>query len=320
MASETVSVIIPVFNGSSTLAAAIESVRRQTYPDHEIIVVDDGSTDGTAEIAKAFSDVRYIRQENRGVGAARNRGVAEARGQYVAFLDADDLWLRKKLEIQLEILRVEPGIDAVQCSAYLVDERLRVVDARWCTPAHDSCLDYLLLRNLPSVGSSAVIRRARLEALGGFATDLVAIEDWDLVCRLARHGRFKSIPDVLVLYRQHGTNRSRNVDAHIDAGHRLLGRFFADRSLDPVLRRQEARVWARFYAMLAGGYLHYGQWRAALAWAWRAVWTAPGVSGYLAAMPLRRLRRRRLLRQNLSFAEELSFAMGPTGRRSADSC
>lgn len=308
MASETVSVIIPVFNGGSTIAGAVESVRRQTYRNYEIIVVDDGSTDNTAAVVRAFGDgVRYVRQENCGVGAARNRGLAEARGEYVAFLDADDLWLPRKLEIQMAVLQTEPGIDAVQCSAYLVDDRLRVVDARRCTPTQDSCLDYLLFRNLPSVGSSAVVRRARLEDLGGFATDLAAIEDWDMVCRLARHGRLRSIPDFLVLYRQHARNRSRNVDAHVEAGYRLLCRFFAEPTLDSAIRAQEAHVWARFYAMLVGGYVRNKEWRQAVHWLWRAVRTSPRVITYLAGMPVQRLRRAVALRRKISFVDELPF-------------
>lgn len=312
--SLTVSVVIPVFNGNATVAAAIESVRRQTYPIQEIIVVDDGSTDDTGSVVRAFGDaVRYVRQANQGVGAARNRGVAEAVGEYVAFLDADDLWLPAKLARQAAVLAAEPEVDGVQCSAYLVDDHLRVIGARRCTPDRDSCLDYLLFRNLPSVGSSAVIRRAGLEAVGGFATDLAAIEDWDLACRLARHGRLRSVPDFLVLYRQHARNRSRNLETHIEAGSRLLRRFFADPTLGAELRRHEVRVWARFYAMLSGGYLLYGRPGHALAWAWRAVRTSPGVSGYLAGMPLRRLHRARLMRRHLSFADALPYAVGPSG-------
>lgn len=312
MRPAAVSVIIPVFNGDATVAAAIESVRRQTYEDHEIIVVDDGSTDETASVVMTFGDrVRYFRQENSGVSAARNRGLVEARGEYVAFLDADDLWLRRKLEKQVAILQGEPDVVAVQCSAYLVDDHLRAIEARSCSPAQDTCLDYLLFRNLPSFGSAALVRTARIQALGGFATDLRAIEDWDIVCRLARHGRVKSIPDFLVLYRQHAKNRSRNVDAHIEAGFRILSRFFFDPTLDPDLRRQEMRIWARFYAMLAGGYFRYGEWKHALHWARRAMRTSPRVGPYLVGMPIRRIQRVRLLWWKVSFADELSFAMKP---------
>jgi glycosyltransferase involved in cell wall biosynthesis len=306
-----VSVVIPVYNAEATIGAAIESVRGQTYSDFEIIVIDDGSTDSTPSRVKGFGDrIRYVCQENEGVGAARNRGVAEARGEYVAFLDADDLWLRRKLEKQVEVLQSEMDLAAVQCSAYLVDDRLRVIEALRCSPTQDSCLDYLLFRNLPSFGSSALVRRARIQAVGGFATDLRAIEDWDMVCRLARNGRVRSIPDFLVLYRQHVKNRSRNVDAHIEAGSRILSRFFSDPTLDPDLRRQEMRIWARFYAMLAGGYFRYGEWRHALHWAWRAVRTSPRVGPYLVGMPIRRIQRARLLWREISFADELPFAVG----------
>jgi hypothetical protein len=133
-----------------------------------------------------------------------------------------------------------------------------------------------------------------------------------MVCRLAHHGRVKSIPDFLVLYRQHANNRSRNVDTHIEAGSRILERFFSDPTLDSSLRRQEGRIRARFYAMLAGGYFRYGERRQALCWAWRALRTSPHVSPYLAGMPFRRIQRARLVLHGISFANELPFALKPT--------
>ncbi len=109
-----ISVIIPVYNGENYLADAIESVLAQTYPAVEIIVVDDGSTDGSAGIIRQFSPpVRYCFQENRGLGAARNRGVSESRGDYLSFLDADDLWLPDKLSRQMEVFQTNPDLDMV---------------------------------------------------------------------------------------------------------------------------------------------------------------------------------------------------------------
>lgn len=108
-----VSVVVPVFDGARFLAEAVESVRAQTYAPVEILVVDDGSTDGTAEVAGRLPGIRYAWQEHAGIGAARNRGVVMARGEVLAFLDADDVWLPDKLARQMAILREAPDVDIV---------------------------------------------------------------------------------------------------------------------------------------------------------------------------------------------------------------
>jgi glycosyltransferase involved in cell wall biosynthesis len=114
MAEPLVSVIIPAFNRECYLAQAIESVLAQTYRPIEIIVVDDGSVDETANVAKSFSDkVRYFYQPNSGCGAARNTGVMKARGSFLAFLDSDDLWVEEKLFRQMEVLQSDTGLDMV---------------------------------------------------------------------------------------------------------------------------------------------------------------------------------------------------------------
>jgi glycosyltransferase involved in cell wall biosynthesis len=114
---DDVSVILPVFDGELYLAEAIESVLAQTHPPQEIIVVDDGSTDGSSRIAQKYaerqSNVRCFRQPNRGIGSARNHGVSEARGDYLAFLDADDLWPADRLALQRAVFDQTPGVDLV---------------------------------------------------------------------------------------------------------------------------------------------------------------------------------------------------------------
>lgn len=309
MVTPTVSVVIVAYNKADTIGSAIESVLRQTYRDFEVLVVDDGSTDGTGDRVKAFGHrVRHLPKENGGTGSARNLGIAEARGRYVAFLDGDDLWLPRKLEMQLAAFEREPRIIAVQCSAYCVDNDLKVIEARRCDPSRDSLLDFLLFRNLPAFASTVVVRKDVIAALGGFALDLVILSDWDMVCRLARHGILRSVPDFLVLYRYYHGNQSRDVGIHIECGVRSLGRLFSDTTLDPAIRAREARVWARFYAMLAGGYARNQEWREALRWAWKAMRTSPRVAPYLAGMPVRRIRRALGVPPAASFADELAFA------------
>src|SRR5437867_2556724 len=111
-----VSVVIPVYNGERYLADAIQSVLDQTYENFEVIVVDDGSTDESAAVAKRFGEaIRYVHQANGGVSKARNTGIAEARGVYLAFLDQDDLWLPDKLSVQVAYLDSHPEVGAVYC-------------------------------------------------------------------------------------------------------------------------------------------------------------------------------------------------------------
>lgn len=111
--SPTVSVIIPAFNAARFLGDAIHSVACQAYPHLEIVVIDDGSTDETSEVVRAFPQVRYVRQSNRGIASARNTGVREARGELIAFLDADDLWTSNKLPLQLDALREHRDVQIV---------------------------------------------------------------------------------------------------------------------------------------------------------------------------------------------------------------
>ena len=287
-----VSVLIIAYNKAGTLAAAIESVLRQTYSDFEILVIDDGSTDDTAERVKPYQDrIRFIRKPNGGTGSARNLGIAEARGRYVAFLDGDDLWLPKKLEIQMAAFEREPQILAVQCSAYCVDERLRVTERRLCGPAQDTLLDFLLFHNLPAFSSAVVIQTEAARSLGGFGTDLVILSDWDMACRLAKAGTLRSVPEILVLYRHYHSNQSSNVDIHIESGIRSLTRFFSDPALDSAVRAEAPWVWARFYAMLGGGYFRNRDWRKAFRWTGKAIAKSPKVIPYVAGMPFRTLAR-----------------------------
>lgn len=289
----SVSVVIVAYNKADTLGAAIESVLGQTYRDFEILVVDDGSTDDTAEKLRPYLDrVRYLPKPNGGTGSARNLGIAQARGSYVAFLDGDDLWLPRKLELQMAAFEREPGLVAVQCSAYCVDAQLKkVMEERRCSPARDRLTNFLLFDNLPAFSSAVVVRKEVFESVGGFGTDLVILSDWDMACRLARAGTLRSVPEVGVLYRQYPRNQSRDVGLHLEPGIRSLTRFFSDPSLDEAVRSRSPRVWARFYAMLAGGYFRNRDFPRAFAWTWKAVRTSPGVLPYVCGLPLRTARR-----------------------------
>src|SRR3989441_12309052 len=133
-----VSVVIPVYNGERYLADAIQSVRDQTYQNFEVIVVDDGSTDGSAEVAQSFGEaIRYVHQANGGVCKARNTGMAVARGGYLAFLDQDDLWLPDKLATQVAYLDSHPEVGAVYCQCQVMGNTELRSDPFYAEPVKD---------------------------------------------------------------------------------------------------------------------------------------------------------------------------------------
>lgn len=211
-----VSVIVPVHNRRALIGATLRSVLAQTYPDVELLVVDDGSDDGTAdEVASSFGDaVRLIRLgTNQGRSAARNIGWAEARGDLVAFLDSDDLWAADKLTRQVPCF-ANTEVSLVHC-------RIGVVDADGLPMITESAQLVRAFDDADARGyeyggvtetwcrlytSTVVIRRHLLQATGGFDERLAQFEDWDLFWRIARQGRVVALPDTLVQYRRHAGN------------------------------------------------------------------------------------------------------------------
>ena len=290
-----VSVVIPAYNAERTLEASIRSVLAQTMRDLELVVVDDGSADQTVALAGSISDPRVsvLSQDNAGAAAARNTGIRAATGRYVAFLDADDLWVADKLERQLTAFERDPEAIAVQAGAYFVDPALRILSVERCRPASDTLLQFLQFGGLPAVMETLVVRREIFDEIGMFDESLAILEDWELAIRLARHGRVVGLPEPLALYRLHPGNRSHDLQLHVEPGLRVLARLFADASLPVHVRARKRRIYARFYLMLMGGALRERDPRQVAHWGARAVATDPRALGYLAAMPARRMRRAR---------------------------
>jgi glycosyltransferase involved in cell wall biosynthesis len=300
MVAPRVSVVMPAYNSARTIGQAIDSVLGQSMGELELIVVDDGSSDATGEVVASVADkrVRLVRQENGGTSAARNTGIAHATGEWVAFLDADDLWLPAKLERQLELMAATPGCLASQGGAYLVDDDLNRLALRRCFPVENTLLTFLRFENLPNAGSSWIVRRDLLDRIGGFDTTLPRIEDWDFSLRLARSASPLCIDEPLALYRYHANNRSHDIDAHVEAGMLILGRLFADPTLPQTIRAHRREIYARFYNMLCGGMFRVGRWRGCAYWGMRALLTDPRILLYMLAFPVRRLKRRTATRRD----------------------
>ena len=218
---ELVSVIIPAYNAQRFLPMTLSSARAQTYPNIEIIVVDDGSTDATPEIAEAAARVdkrvRVIHQRNAGVAAARNRGIAEARGEYVAPLDADDIWHSRNVALQVEALRAAgPGAALSYAWFVSIDQYGRFLG--FCR-SNRLCLSRelvsgLMAGNFIGNGSSTVMRRSRVEAVGGYDPSLrtrggEGCEDYALHLALAERWNFVVVPQHLIAYRRHAAAMSR---------------------------------------------------------------------------------------------------------------
>ncbi len=184
-----VSVIIPAYNYARFLPQAIDSALAQTYADREIIVVDDGSTDETPDVARRYDGrIRYHRQANRGLSGARNTGARLAQGQLLAFLDADDLWDAQKLARQTDILQHEPAVGLVSHLMRFIDVPGNVTPGQKPGVAPGETLTELIERGT-AAPSSFLARRTCYEEVGGFDEQLTAMEDLDFCLRLAGRDR-----------------------------------------------------------------------------------------------------------------------------------
>jgi glycosyltransferase involved in cell wall biosynthesis len=201
-----VSVVIPAYDAAAFLAEAVASVLRQTWRDLEVIVVDDGSSDGTGaladELAAGDDRVRVVHQVNGGPSAARNAGIAVAQGEYLCFLDADDAFLPDKIERQLTFLLHHPECDLVYSDHYLGDDHLKPTFLNCRRPPPIPMQELLVYRNWFAVWSPLI--RARLVAkVGKFDEGLRGSEDWDYWLRASKCGVFSYLPGAVGVYRTH---------------------------------------------------------------------------------------------------------------------
>ncbi|MGH7890213.1 MAG: glycosyltransferase, partial [Thermodesulfobacteriota bacterium] len=224
MKKSLISCIVPVFNGERYLRESLESILGQTYRNFEVIVVDDGSTDGTAALVKDFENIRYFSQPNKGTSSARNLGLSESQGEFVAFLDADDLWHKEKLEKQMARFQIRPELD--YCITHvknfwipeLIKEKQNFKHHR-----HSEALPGFVTQSL-------MARRIFFEEIGYFNTTLRYSDDTEWFMRAAEHGAvMELLPDVLVFRRIHHNNLSRQEASESREEYLLLVKAFLDR-------------------------------------------------------------------------------------------
>lgn len=271
-----VSAVIPAYNSEHWIVTAIDSVLSQTYIDIECIVVDDGSTDRTTELARAYgSRVTVVSKTNGGDASARNAGIEAARGAYIAFLDADDLWLPDKIRRQVEVMESRPSIAMLTGAIHVVDDDLNFIGIVRPAEGAGAFRSTLLLEKpyLSAVGSTAMVRADALREYE-FDMRLRASSDWAFACKIAASEVVETIREPLALYRQHeGQIHRRLLDVDHDV--RLVFDEAFGREGWAGITVGRRRGLANLHLSLAASHLIDGNRAAAIRAMLRSMWLRP---------------------------------------------
>jgi glycosyltransferase involved in cell wall biosynthesis len=252
----TVSVVIPAYNAAWCVRKAIDSVLSQDFHDLELIVVDDGSTDDTASILASYGEaLRVVHKPNGGMSSARNAGILAARGELVAFLDADDWWLAGKLARQVALMHARPEVGFSSTAARVEDPQGQLLNLWPCPEWQGSYLAHLFDSNAGIAGGSSalMVRRALLDRTGIYDESLGGVEDADLWIRLAAVSEYACVPETLVVVLRRAGSVSRNVESMRAGAIRVMQK--NRHLLPPAL---QGRYWRTAMASIHGD---YAKWR-----------------------------------------------------------
>jgi glycosyltransferase involved in cell wall biosynthesis len=269
------SIIVIVYNGEQYIERAVHSALGQTVADIEVIVVDDGSSDRSADLVGRIKDsrLRLVRQSNQGPSAARNTGIREAKGDWIAFLDCDDWWTPTKLESQLAITDRDPEVALVYCGATTLLEDGSILSEA-VPRLRGTALEGLLLGNyITGSSSSVLIRRDVLSAVGGFRTDIHYGEDWDLWLRIAARYRIEMVPGLHVYLLSRRQSQGKQVARMRDSCLRLLDEAFSTYASHLGGLKRPATIAIHYRAAI--DYELIGELRAAKAELWNVLSLAP---------------------------------------------
>jgi glycosyltransferase involved in cell wall biosynthesis len=259
MRSGLVSIVIPNYNYAHYLREAIDSVLAQTYPEIEIIVVDDGSTDESKDILKSYGgQIKAVIQQNQGVSAARNNGVSKSSGQFISFLDADDSWLPAKIEKQVERFLADKTLGLVHVGVVEVDTDGDFLLNRVEGLEGDVSIELLLIKqSILGGGSGLMVPRSVFDEVGGFDKRLSTSADWDFFYQISNRYPVGFIPEILLKYRVHNSNMHSNVKA---MEHDMMIAFEkAFIGMPPELRKIKRRAYGSLHQNLAGSYFVAGE-------------------------------------------------------------
>ncbi|MBZ8182199.1 glycosyltransferase [Oscillatoria salina] len=224
-----ISVIVPAFNAEKTIQETINSVINQTFSNFELIIINDGSQDSTLEILESIKDprIKIFSYPNAGAAVSRNRGFAKAVGEYIAFLDADDLWTPDKLEAQLSALQATPEAAVAYSWSDCIDETSKFLRPGGHISINGNAYAKLLMVDILENGSNPLIHRQAFIEVGGFDESLQAGQDWDLYLRLAAKYHFVTVPRSQILYRISANSMSADVWRLETASLQLISRAYS---------------------------------------------------------------------------------------------
>ncbi|KJH72884.1 glycosyltransferase family 2 protein [Aliterella atlantica] len=242
-----ISVIIPAYNAMAYLPTALASVLAQTFTDFEVLIINDGSSDNILQWAKSLVDrrVKIISQTNKGVSVARNTGISNAQGEYIAFLDADDSWEQTKLAKQVEFLDTHPAVGLVSTWVTLVNEKGDFLSEAKLRFKSKNIWQQMIEQCLISCGSVPMVRRDCFATVGLFDPNLQFGEDWEMWTRIAARYNFGLIEECLVSYRQHTKNVSKKSQEMTPDFHKLIEKMFV--SLPAELLYLKKQSYGRSY-------------------------------------------------------------------------
>lgn len=237
-----VSVVVPAYNAEDTVLQTIHSICRQTFTDFEILVIDDGSTDSTVARLQTVRDSRLqiLRYPNGGLAAARNRGIEKSVGEFVSFIDADDLWTPDKLELQVQALREYPDAAIAYSWTVFIDHETRFLFAKEGCRFEGNVYAELVRHCFIASGSNVLVRRSCAVAVGGFDTAIVSAQDWDFCLRVAVRWPFAVVPRYQILYRISQGSMSANVEQAERGCLQVCDKAFIQTPIVPPRRRKES--------------------------------------------------------------------------------
>ncbi|MEH2058127.1 MAG: glycosyltransferase family A protein [Nostoc sp.] len=270
-----VSVIIPAYNAMSFLPQALDTLFNQTFQDFEVLIIDDGSSDHIATWAAEIThpNVKLISQANQGQSVARNNGIRLSQSEYIAFLDADDLWEPTKLEKQVSAFIKNPELGLVDTWVFVVDEQDNILSKPEIYYDEGNVWLQMLELNLVMCGSSPMVRRECFETVGYFNQTIKGPEDWHMWTRIAAQYPFKIICEPLVHYRQHPHSTSRNLELMVSNIIKAIEDLFE--SVPLQFQWKKRRAYGRGYLYIASLAQKSNNYRQASYFFWRALLTYP---------------------------------------------
>jgi glycosyltransferase involved in cell wall biosynthesis len=247
-----VSVVVPAYNAEETVLQTIHSIRGQTFTNFEILVIDDGSTDNTVARLQTIRDSRLqiFSYPHEGLAAVRNRGIEKSLGEFISFIDADDLWTPDKLELQVQALRERPDAAIAYSWTAFIDHKARFLFAKERSRLEGDVYPELLRHCFIASGSNVLVRRRCAVALGGFDTGIPSAQDWDFCLRVAERWPFAVVPRYQILYRISQSTMSANAERAEQGCLRVCDTAFSRTAVPPRKRKESLSNVKQYVAFL----------------------------------------------------------------------